>query len=280
MGIDLHVHSNASDGEYSPRTVVARAAAASLDTIALTDHDTIEGCREATATGSELGVRVISGCEFSVAVPWGEVHLLAYFLPVENARLMEFIETQQEMRSRRATAIISRLAELGITINLEDVLSKTSGHAVGRPHVARALVEHGAARNISDAFHKFLGTKRPAFVPKQLPDMSEVAALVRSLGGITSAAHLKSRATRATLTGLKAAGVDAVEVVHPAHVDVFANKISSLALKIGLLRTGGSDWHGDSSAEEEGEALGAVSVPEEWLEEIEQKHQDRLTELN
>lgn len=280
MGIDLHVHSNASDGEHSPRAVVEHAASLGLEAIALTDHDTVGGCHAAAEAGAETGVRVIVGCEFSVAAPWGEMHLLAYFLPNEHPALDTFLAEQQAMRSRRAYSIVDRLAALGIVIEMEDVVAKAKGGVVGRPHVARALVDKGAAIDIGDAFRKYLGAKRPAFVPKALPALEDVTMLVRSMGGVTSAAHLRSRATRATLSGLRSEGVDAVEVLHPAHIKVVADKISSLALESGLLRTGGSDWHGEDSVEIDSARLGGAEVPMEWLEDLESLHLRRLAKLD
>jgi predicted metal-dependent phosphoesterase TrpH len=230
--------------------------------------------------GAEVGVRVISGCEFSVGVHWGEMHLLAYFLPYEDERLNLFIEHQQQMRIRRAGAIVQRLADIGVTIDLNDVFAKARGAAVGRPHVARVLVECGAAVDVSDAFRKFLAAKKPAFVPKKLPDLKDVTNLIRSLGGLTSAAHLRSRATRTTLIGLKAAGIDAVEVKHPAHNEVLERSISSLAIETGLFRTGGSDWHGDSSVQDSRAQLGNIEIPEEWLHALDRAHAERLATLS
>ncbi len=276
MGIDLHIHSDASDGTCPPRVVVERAAEVGLDTIAITDHDTVEGFETAASVGREIGVTVVSACEFSVAASWGELHLLAYFLPHKDPRLVSFIEHQQVMRSRRAEAIVGRLADVGVHVDLEDVLANAKGAAVGRPHVARALVDSGAATDINDAFRKYLASKRPAFVPKKLPELRDVTELVRSLNGVTSAAHLRSRATRTTLIGLKAAEVDAVEVLHPAHVEIVAEKISALAIEVGLLRTGGSDWHGEDSPEYERALLGGVDMPREWLTEIENLHDERM----
>jgi len=277
VGIDLHIHSSASDGRYPPSVVVQRAAAAGLDTIALSDHDTVAGYEEAASTGRDCGVRVISACEFSVAAHWGELHLLAYFLPHEDLRLASFIDHQQTMRAERAGSIVERLVGLGVHVDLEEVFEHANGGAVGRPHVARALVDRGAAVDINDAFRKYLAAKRPAFVPKKLPELEEVTGLVHSLGGVTSAAHLRSRATKATLSVLKMAGVDAVEVLHPAHVGTVVRKISTLATELGLCRTGGSDWHGEEEPEDDRALLGGVHVPIEWLEEIEDLHVKRMS---
>lgn len=279
LGIDLHIHSNASDGAYPPQTVVEHAAGLGLETIALTDHDTVEGCGPAIAAGNERGVRVISGCEFSVAADWGEMHLLGYFLPCDDPALKGLIAAQQAMRGMRAHSIVERLADIRVFVRVEDVFAAAHGGAVGRPHVARALVDCGAAVDVSDAFRKYLGANRPAFVPKTLPDVADVAALVRSVGGVTSAAHLRSRATEAALRGLRSVGVDAVEVVHPAHVDLSVERISKLALKVGMLRTGGSDWHGEDTVKVPVE-LGSVDVPKEWVEEIENLHLERAAALS
>ena len=275
--IDLHVHSNASDGQHAPVDVVARAAAVGLDTVALTDHDTIEGCRDAVTAGCEHHVRVIVGCEFSAAARWGEIHLLGYFLPREDVGLNEFLGNQQAMRVRRAHTIVERLRQTGAEVQVRDVLDEAMGGAVGRPHVARVLVEIGAATDVSDAFRKYLGRGRPAFVPKVLPTVTQVAELVRSLGGVVSAAHLRDRAVRPVLADLKAQGVDAVEVLHPSHGESTVSRIARLATAVGLLRTGGSDWHGDAAGEEDLPPLGSMEVPASWLEEIENLHRERLS---
>lgn len=248
--------------------------------IALTDHDSVEGCGDAVAEGHRAGVRVIPGCEFSVAAPWGELHLLAYFVPFENAKLVGFIRRQQEMRIRRAHLIVRRLRDAGVRIDVKDVFARSEGGAIGRPHVARVLVEYGAVADVSEAFRKYLGANRPGFVPKELPSLPEVAKLVRSLGAVSSAAHLGSLATRTNLRELKSLGVDAVEVLHPAHAEPLASRISKFALETGMLRTGGSDWHGEDVACHDRAVLGGVEIPEEWLRDVERFHAERLASLS
>jgi len=146
--IDLHVHSTASDGELAPEAVVARAAAAGLAAIALTDHDTLGGVPAAIAAGERLGVRVVGGCEFSVAAPWGEMHLLGYFLSPGTKVLEDFLIECRADRSRRGRAMVDRLHRLGIPVSHEDVMAEAEGGAVGRPHVARALVRRGQVANV------------------------------------------------------------------------------------------------------------------------------------
>ncbi len=277
--IDLHVHSTASDGECPPAEVVQRAQAAGLTTIALTDHDTLAGLEAAVQEGEARGVRVIAGCEFSVAADWGEMHLLAYFLPVGDDGLNAFLAGQRDGRRRRAERIVERLNGAGAAVTLEAVLRESRGEAVGRPHVARALVNGGVVPDVDTAFRKYLGWRQPAFVPKELPPLTDVTALVRKVGGVTSAAHLRDRASRNSLRRLREAGVDGVEVHHPVHDEVRAQRIERLAGELGMLPTGGTDWHGDDVAMPNRAPLGSLTVPEPWLTALEELHEQRISQL-
>lgn len=268
--VDLHLHSTASDGAYPPEEVVARAAAAGLGAIALTDHDTLDGLPAALAAGATVGIRVISGCEFSVAASWGEMHVLGYFLPVGWAPLERFLAGCRADRERRGAEMVEKLQHLGLGVDLEDVMTEAQGGAVGRPHVARALLRRQAVASVQDAFDRFIGWGRPGFVAKRLPAFREVAELVHSCGGVVSAAHLKERGTRAVLASLKAEGLDAVETRHPVHDADLRARLTDHARALGLLRSGGSDWHGDSSGMMPGAELGGQQVPAAWLVALEQ----------
>ncbi len=267
--IDLHVHSTASDGELSPEAVVGRAAAARVAAMALTDHDTLAGVPAAIAAGERAGIRVIGGCEFSVAAPWGEMHVLGYFLPPGAALLEEFLVRCRADRERRGRAMVERLHRLGIGVSDADVLAEAEGGAVGRPHVARALVRHGHVGSVGEAFDRYLGRGRPAFVEKSLPTFAEVAELVHRVGGVVSAAHLKDRGTRSLLVHFKQIGLDAVETRHPSHDPDVRARLTEFALDLGLCRTGGSDWHGDPVGDEALSAIGSQNVPLAWLETLE-----------
>ena len=273
--VDLHMHSTASDGDCAPAEVVRRAAAAGLTTIGLTDHDSLAGLPEAELQGSEAGVEVVAGCEFSVAAPWGEMHLLAYFLPDDDERLNSFLQDQRLKRRRRAERIVERLNKAGAVITVEQVLRASSGEAIGRPHVARALVDGGVVPDVDAAFRRYLGWRRPAFVPKELPPVAEVTELVRSVGGVTSAAHLRDRATRRILRQLRGAGVDGVEVMHPAHDQATVQRVERLASELDMLPTGGTDWHGEAVASPERAPLGSITIPQEWLERLRARHLER-----
>jgi 3',5'-nucleoside bisphosphate phosphatase len=217
------------------------------------------------AAGEREGVRVIGGCEFSVAAPWGEMHVLGYFLPAHSTPLETFLERCRADRVRRAQEMVHLLQRLGLELSFESVLEESGGGAVGRPHVARAIVRHGGAVDLGEAFDRFLGRGRPAFVEKNLPTFATVAEVVRSAAGVVSAAHLKERGTPALIERLKDHGLDAVETRHPSHDPDLRARLTDITLRLGLLRTGGSDWHGDPEPGVTHGGIGSQQVPMEWL---------------
>lgn len=255
--------------------MVRRAAELSLSAIALTDHDTLDGVPEAQAEGERLGVRVVSACEFSTSAPWGELHVLGYFLPPDDPTMAAFLHRCREDRVRRGRAMVEGLQAWGVDVSFDDLVEETGSAAMGRPHLARALVRLGKVSSVDEAFNQWLGKGRPAYVEKQLPSFRAVAELVHSVGGIVSAAHLKDRGTRAALTAFKEEGLDAVETRHPGHNGDARARLSALALSLELLRTGGSDWHGDLDAESTHALMGSQEVPAEWLTLIDQKVAER-----
>ena len=252
-----------------PAEVVERAAARGLAAIALTDHDTLAGVAAAQSAGARLGVRVVGGCEFSVAAPWGEMHVLGYFLPADSPELDGFLERCRADRVRRAREMVTRARGIGLVMEYEDVMHEAGGAAVGRPHVARAMVRRGIAPDVGAAFDRYLARGRPAFVDKVLPAFRDVAELVHRLGGLVSAAHLRDRGTAAWLGRLRDEGLDAVETRHPSHDPDCRARLTDQALALGLLRTGGSDWHGEDFPDRGHAALGAQEVPAEWLDALE-----------
>jgi predicted metal-dependent phosphoesterase TrpH len=250
---------------------VRRAGAAQVSAMALTDHDTLAGVPEALAEGRRIGVRVVAGCEFSVQCPWGELHLLGYFLPPEDARLEAFLCETRGARKRRGEQMVERLRKLGVTIDLADVHAAAGGGAVGRPHVARALVARGVCHDISEAFDRYLGRGRPGYVAKPLPTLSRVTQLIHEVGGVAVAAHLGERGSEPQVRDFKAQGLDGLEVRHPSHTSADEVRLQKLAEKLGMVMTGGSDWHGDSEFGHHGAALGELDVPVAWLEILEQR---------
>jgi predicted metal-dependent phosphoesterase TrpH len=198
------------------------------------------------------------------------MHVLGYLLPVESSALETFLERCRADRLRRAQAMVSQLQRLGVDLPFESVLQESAGGALGRPHVARAIVRHGGAANPNDAFDRFLGRGRPAFVEKTLPSFAAVAEVVHNAGGVVSVAHLKERGTRVVVEQLKDEGLDAVETRHPSHDPDIRARLTDIAIELGLLRTGGSDWHGDPPPGVTHGMLGSQQVPREWLDRLDQ----------
>ncbi len=267
--IDLHCHSTASDGLRAPEEVVRHASVVGLTALALTDHDTLAGLPAAFAAGERLGVRVVGGCEFSVAASWGEMHLLGYFLEPGNHAIDTFLHGARAMRANRARGMVTQLQSNGIKVTMADVEDEADGASIGRPHVARALKRLGHVQSIQGAFDRFLGRGRPAFVEKELPTLREVADLVHGQRGVVSAAHLKYHGTESTLRDLMADGLDAVEVRHPSHDGDRVAILTEAAIALDLGRSGGSDWHGEDSTAGTHAALGSQQVPDKWLDALE-----------
>lgn len=270
--IDLHMHSTASDGALPPAAVVAAAARAGLGAIALTDHDTLAGVPAAREAGTRLGLRVVPGVELSAVDERGdEVHVLGLHLS-----RIEIIEAQlarfRAARRERAERIVMRLNELGVPVTLDAVLAEAGEGAIGRPHVARVMVAGGFARDFREAFDRWLGNGRPAYVEKFRLTARDAMRLIHEAGGLAVLAHPGPDATRARLEALMAIGLDGVEVRHPSHSPDEIARIGALADALGLVPSGGSDWHG---APEGPRAIGAMQVPPEWLERQEARLRER-----
>lgn len=248
-----------------------RAARAGLAAFALTDHDTTAGVAVAAATGAALGVRVVAGCEFSVKAPWGELHVLGYFLPPGEPQLEAFLTGTRAARRRRAEQMVGRLERLGLKISFDDVVSAADGGAVGRPHVARVLVERAESLDINDAFARYLARGRPGYVEKPLPALRAVTELVHAVGGVAVAAHLGDHGSEGQIREFQAEGLDGLEVRHPSHSPSVERRLGALAERLGLAVTGGSDWHGDTELGDAHATLGGLDVPLEWLEQLEQR---------
>jgi len=260
--IDLHLHSTASDGLLPPAAVVAAAHTAGIAAIALTDHDTVAGIPEARRAADHSGMRLIAGVELSAEEAGREFHILGLHL-TNLAALQTRLAELREARLRRARAIVARLAELGITVSYDAVLTHAAGGAVGRPHVARAMIDAGAVQDHREAFDGFLGAGRAAYVPKEKLSVEAAVAIIHAAGGLAFWAHPGSSADEPTSRAFAAAGMDGLEVLHPSHVPDVAARLGALCESASLLPTGGSDWHATAGSTR---ALGSQAVPWEWLE--------------
>jgi 3',5'-nucleoside bisphosphate phosphatase len=259
--VDLHMHSTASDGSRSPAEVVRAARRASLAAIALTDHDTVAGLAEAAAVGAELGVRIVNGVELSAVEGDTETHLLGLHLR-DTAVLERALSELREMRGRRAARIVELLQSQGVQVTLDDVLMQAGAGAIGRPHVARALVADGWATDVRDAFDRYLGAGRPAYVAKDQLGMREAIAMVHAAGGLAILAHPGAGGTRERIEALVPLGLDGVEVKHPSHSPQDVARLRACVDQLGLIASGGSDWHGAADGPR---TIGMMHVPIDWL---------------
>jgi predicted metal-dependent phosphoesterase TrpH len=245
--VDLHSHSTASDGVLAPAEVVAAAAEAGVTTLALTDHDTLAGVGEARAATEAHGIRLITALELSVKVKPGSMHLLAYF-PTDDAPLMdEHLADVRRWRIVRAQKIVATLGELGMLIDIDDVRARAGG-AVGRPHIAEAMVAAGHVSDVQEAFSLWIGDGRPAARPAGGLTPPEAIALVHEAGGAAVLAHPASLALGMKKLGsfvarLAAAGLDGIEVHRADHNAEKFTRYGALARELGLVATGGSDFH-------------------------------------
>jgi predicted metal-dependent phosphoesterase TrpH len=268
--IDLHLHTTASDGRSTPDGLVTRAAARGLTTIAVTDHDTMAAVPATTAAASAAGLRVVPGIEITAVHEEQDVHILGYFLDREAPELAAFLDAQRADRRRRVGEILHLLSDLGVPVAesaLEIPSEHAAGKALGRPLVARALVEAGHARDVADAFNRFLAYGRPAFVPRRGAPPADVVSLVARSGGLASFAHPGKLGLDDLIPQLAGSGLAAVEVFHPDHSPEDVERYRRLAADCGLAVTGGSDFHGPGAGR--ADALGSVVLPEPEFAEFE-----------
>ena len=246
--IDLHLHTTASDGLLAPAALVARAAACGLETISVTDHDTLAGLAEAEGAAHRHGLRLVRGAEITAVEDGRDVHLLAYFIDPSNATLATFLAAQRSDRLRRVREIAGRLAALGSSIEYEPLLALAAGkpgRSIGRPQIADALIAAGRAVDRDDAFDRFLSEGSPAFVPRLGPSPETVIDVVRQAGGIISLAHPGLTRMDHIIPRLAAAGLAALEARHSDHDPATEERYRQMALQLGLAVSGGSDFHGD-----------------------------------
>ena len=259
---ELHCHTTASDGRCAPSDVVRLAHQRGVALLAITDHDTLAGNDEAVLAGQSLNLRVIRGVEISALSPGGEVHVLGYGVQPRNPHTQAKFEALRDVREARARAILAKLANLGIEIPFERVRTLAGDAVIGRPHVARAMVEAGIVATQNEAFDLYLAEGKPAFVAHLGLTPVQAVQLIHDAGGLAVLAHpgLYLGDVVALIDELTEAGLDGLEVFYPLHSPAQTETFIGIAQARNLLLTGGSDFH---SLEGEGEfPLGSVSLPE------------------
>jgi 3',5'-nucleoside bisphosphate phosphatase len=261
--VDLHLHTTASDGRCTPLELVEQAAAAGLTVMAATDHDTTASVEEVRVRAAERGIDAIAGIEVTAVEDGRDIHVLGYFLNPSEPSFLAFLASQRRTRVERVHAIAARLVELGMPVDLRDAFAAAgvqSGRAIGRPQVARAMVDAGHVANSREAFDKWLARDQPAFVPRSGPSPETVIATIHQAGGLASLAHPGRTLIDARIPSLRDAGLDALEAYHSDHDAPTAVGYRRMADDLGLLVTGGSDYHGDPA---HGVSIGASTLPDD-----------------
>lgn len=269
---DLHLHTSYSDGTESPRRIVELAKHAGLRAIAITDHDILDGYQEAVQPARESGLELIPGLEMSASWDGREVHVLGFYLDLDNVSLQRLLADQRTRRIQRLREMVGRLQQLGLAITMEDVLAEAGPGAVGRPHVAQALVRRGYITTIREAFDRYIGTNGPAYVAGSSLSPKEAIAAIRQARGIPVLAHPVYLKDDMLIERFCQDGLIGLEVYHSSHTPDVIQRYEGIADRLGLLKTGGSDYHGSSK---EGGPIGSASVPYVLVEALKQWKQNR-----
>ncbi len=275
--IDLHIHTTASDGTLTPSMVVSLACQRGLKALAITDHDTVEGNKEAIEEGRQRGFKVIPGVEISCKHPLGEIHLLGYFVDWGSEILQKRLSQLRRYREERNPEIIRKLRGMGIDITYEEVKEVAGGGSIGRPHIAQVLKEKGYVFSNQDAFDRYLKKGAPAYVPKELLPVEEAIQLIKEADGIPVIAHPMQYRTVSTygierfIKELTGAGIEGIEVYYSTHSREDTATLLNIASRYGLLVTGGTDFHGEiKPGIEIGVGMGDMKVPYSLLERMEE----------
>ncbi len=272
--IDLHSHSTVSDGLDSPTQLVEKMSRAGVSALALTDHDALGGLPEARRAAAAAGLDLISGAEISADASGGDdIHLIALFVDEENEPFRKQLEARQENRKLRGERMADNLIAAGYPLDLEAIRADVGDGVWGRPHLARALVAAGHAKDNDDAFARFLHRRCPWYVPAEKWMAAEVVEAIRRAGGVSSLAHaVWYKDPDGVVEELADRGLDAIEVFHPDHAEAEVERFSRLAKKFRLLSTAGSDYHG---VEEKGKAPGSVTGDRRMLDALEERRDSR-----
>ena len=269
---DLHLHTFFSDGTYSPEELVDQARRQDLQALALTDHDTVEGCAPTESACREAGIEFLSGTELTAEQDGHEIHILGYGIDVQNPHFLSEIGKFQTVRQNRIREMVQRLNQMNVPIHAEDVFALANCRAPGRPHVARALVQAGFVGSLDEAFERFLKKNRPAWVPKFKMSASEATHLIQETGGVAVMAHPGLNRSDEIIPAMVEGGLDGIECFHTKHSVSMADHYLQIAERFHLLVTGGSDCHGLSKGRP---LIGSVRLAYEHVEKLKTKLAER-----
>ena len=281
MSIDLHTHSNFSDGTMTPTELVALARAKKISALALTDHDTMAGTEEAMLAGAKMGVEIIPGIEVSVLYGQIEYHILGYWADPHNSELAAALARLQGARAERNAKILEKLNALGIPVTAEELQFVSEQGQTGRPHIARILVQRGVVKTMSQAFEQFLRKGTAAYVSRFAYSAAEAVALIHQAGGLAVLAHPAQNDPElirlpTVLADLVPAGLDGIELYYPTHSHKVKKKLRALAGEHDLILTGGSDYHGEVRPGTTLAGGGNIFVPPELVEKMKRRLVDSI----
>jgi hypothetical protein len=257
--VDLHAHTTFSDGALTPEELVSRAVEKHLAALAVTDHDTVEAIPRARAAAGPV-LQLVPGIEMSTAFEGADLHILGYYVDPEHAALRERLAAMQEERRERALAIVERLRGMGLAVDLGQVLELAGPGVVGRPHVAEVMVRAGLVSGFDEAFERYLGSQAPAYVPRPAFSPAEAIRLIHAADGVSVLAHPGPQMPDGVIERLKGSGLRGIEVWHPQHGGSTVRRYQALAQRLGLLTTGGSDFHSEHRSVDLGELPVPISV--------------------
>ncbi|MCF8085945.1 MAG: PHP domain-containing protein [Desulfohalobiaceae bacterium] len=265
--VDLHTHTTASDGTLEPAELVRKAASLGLRAVAVTDHDTVGGLSQALQAGRETGVEVIPGCELSIDFPSGQMHILGLFLPDPPTGLRATLQDLQDRRNSRNDRILAKLREAGVDVDLEEIRELAGEASIGRPHIARVLVQKGVVESIDQAFREYIGPGGAAYVPKDKLDPEKAIRILKQEGATVILAHpysleIDTEELRELLGRLKEQGLDGVEAYYTDHTPEQTRTYLQLCREFDLLVSGGSDFHGSVKVDVQlGAGRGNLDLP-------------------
>ncbi|RKD24058.1 phosphatase [Ammoniphilus oxalaticus] len=270
--VDLHTHTTASDGTYSPEQSVKRAKQKGLQALAITDHDTVGGVREAIVAGQKWGVEIIPGIEISSVHEGQDIHVLGYFVDYEDTRFLNRLTELRNVRNKRNQMMIAKFNELGIKIDLEEVQqkSKMPGGSIGRPHFAEALIDKGIVATMKEAFDVYLGQTGKAYVNPPRLTPQEAIYLIKDAGGVPVLAHPGIYDNEELVEQLLRNGLVGIEVYHPDHRPEQEEYFAALAVKYSVIQTAGSDFHGERNGVIFHGDLGSKSTGYETVSQLQQ----------
>lgn len=276
MAADLHIHSSASDGSYTPEQIVDMAKSLGIRTISIADHDSVEGVERALNYGLRENVKVIPAVELSSESEVGDFHFIGYFIDHKNISLQRHLVELREKRLVRAEKIVGKLTDFSIDLDFDQILADSQGGSVGRVHLARELIRKGYAQSTGDAFARYLSKESRFYVPKFISEPEEVISILIRANSVPVLAHPGLLRSDGKIRFLAEKGMRGIEVYHPKHDPWLTSRYAQIAEELGLVKTGGSDFHGLGSRDNE--KLGSVLIPDQLVEELCKEH-ERLSEL-